>query len=528
MIRTFIVFGFAVVLAAISVSLVAPRDIDKPLLMELKEKYSRKHPPKVDHSKFAELNRDFSSPSEVTRECEKCHNLTAQEVMQSSHWNWEREDYIPGRGIVYLGKKNAINNFCISEKGNEQSCGKCHIGYGIDSEGHGFTDSANIDCLVCHDNTETYAKAPEKAGAPVSTLDFRNIAKNVGRPKRSNCGVCHFLGGGGNNVKHGDLETAMFEPAKALDVHMGVDSVNMQCVDCHRTERHNIAGKLYSLSSMNLRRISCDECHTRTPHEKDILNEHTIKVSCQACHIPVYAKENATKVHWDWSTAGKLRNGEPYVEEDETGNHKYMSIKGSFVWKKNLKPDYIWFNGTASHYLAGDKVEDPANPVVLNRLFGSYADEDSQVVPTKIHTAVQPFDPVNRIIIEPKLFAPEKGVGAFWKDFDWKTASEVGMKEAGLPFSGQVSFIETKMYWPVNHMVSAKEESVRCEECHNRSDSRLVGLTDFYLPGRDRSPLVDIGGKWLIILAILGIAGHGSLRILVRLKGDRKEASNGE
>lgn len=30
-----------------------------------------------------------------------------------------------------------------------------------------------------------------------------------------------------------------------------------------------------------------------------------------------------------------------------------MSIKGSFIWKRNVKPDYIWFNGTAFLVLVG-------------------------------------------------------------------------------------------------------------------------------------------------------------------------------
>ena len=46
-----------------------------------------------------------------------------------------------------------------------------------------------------------------------------------------------------------------------------------------------------------------------------------------------------------------------------------MSIKGSFVWGKNLKPDYVWFNGTASHYLIGDTV-DPSQPLKINELYG--------------------------------------------------------------------------------------------------------------------------------------------------------------
>jgi len=433
--------------------------------------------------------------------------------MAGNHWNWEREEYVEGRGIIYLGKRNAINNFCIGTSGNEQSCAKCHIGYGMDSEGKVYTDKENIDCLICHDNSETYAKANEQGGAPVSTLDFAKIAQSVGKPKRSNCGVCHFYGGGGNNVKHGDLDMAMFEPTKELDVHMGTDGMNLVCVDCHHAEQHNISGKLYSLSSMNRDRAYCEDCHTAAPHDDDILNEHTLKVACQTCHIPIYAKANATKMYWDWSTAGKLKNGEPYTEEDSMGNHSYMSIKGTFEWEKNVKPDYVWFNGTASHYLRGDVIKDTSKALVLNQLHGSYADDESKIYPVKIHIAKQPYDPVNKILIQPKLFAEEKGEGAFWKDFDWKTASEIGMKNAGLPFSGKISFIETEMYWPVNHQVASKENVVQCNECHTRNDSRLTGLKDFYLPGRDSSSIVDTLGKWLLILTVLGIFAHAVLRI---------------
>jgi hypothetical protein len=34
------------------------------------------------------------------------------------------------------------------------------------------------------------------------------------------------------------------------------------------------------------------------------------------------------------------------------------------------------------------------------------------------------------------------------------------MKSVGLPFSGDIGFVETEMYWPVNHMVAPKEQAV--------------------------------------------------------------------
>lgn len=514
-----IIFGFIALVFAFLIGALTPKDIEESETMKLRENFSKKHTPSVDHTQFDELKKSFTSPQQVTFACIKCHNKRAEEVMKSNHWNWEEPIYIKGRGVVYLGKKNAINNFCLGTEGNELACAKCHIGYGMESsKTFNFKDSTNIDCLICHDNTETYAKAQEKGGAPDPTLDFSYIAQNVGKPKRSNCGVCHFYGGGGNNVKHGDLEKSMFEPTKDVDLHMGIDNTNLQCIDCHKTEKHNIRGQLYSLASTNRNRVFCEDCHSQTPHQNDILNEHTVKIACQTCHIPIYAKVNATKTYWDWSTAGKLKNGEPYSEEDEDGNHTYLSTKGSFTWGKNLKPDYVWFNGTAEHYLMGDKIADTAIPLVLNKLNGSYSDPSSKIIPVKIMITKQCFDPVYKILSIPKLFDPKVGVGAFWKDFDCLRALEVGMAELGLPFSNTLDFIETKMYWPVNHMVSSKENSVKCVECHTRENGRLAGLKDFYMPGRDRSVFVDTAGTWLIVLALLGVFTHSTLRIVAKRK----------
>ncbi|OIO03822.1 MAG: cytochrome C [Elusimicrobia bacterium CG_4_10_14_0_2_um_filter_56_8] len=516
--NTIIIIASLCLLFAISIGVLSNKDIEPGTLTRLKAKYSQKHVPSADHTKFTALQKKFTSPRQVTEACIGCHNKRHEEVMRSAHWNWEKEEYIEGRGVVYLGKKNAINNFCISTPGNEKSCAKCHIGYGMDSKGTEFSDRGSVDCLVCHDNSETYTKAPDKGGAPLGTLDLNLIAQSVGKPKRTNCGVCHFFGGGGNNVKHGDLEKALFEPDRDLDVHMASAGQNLQCVDCHKTEKHNISGKMYSLSSMNQNRSTCEQCHTAAPHADTVLNEHTVKVACQTCHIPAYAKANATKMYWDWSTAGKLKNGKPYAEEDSMGNHSYMSIKGSFVWKKNVKPDYIWFNGTASHYLSGDKVDDKAGPLVLNPLHGSYADENSKIIPVKIHVANQPYDPENKILIQPRLFSENKGEGAFWKDFNWVSAARAGMKAIGLPFSGKVSFIKTEMYWPLNHMVAPKESSVKCSECHIREGGRLAGLNDFYMPGRDYSRTAEFLGKWLLLLSLLGVLAHGAGRIISRRK----------
>lgn len=491
----------------------------EPAHKKLVGTYAAKTKPAVDHSKFAQLQVDFKTPQQVTAACISCHNQRHQEVMASSHWNWGRKEYIKGKGIVALGKSNVLNNFCIGASGNEQSCAKCHIGYGAERKDFDYKNPLNVDCLACHDTTGTFVKGNAMGGMPDPKVSLKLVATHVGRPTRYNCGSCHFMGGGGNNVKHGDLEMAMMEPNKDLDVHMAVEGSSMQCVDCHTADKHKMQGKVYSIASMNSDRVECQSCHGALPHKDSMINEHMEKVSCQSCHIPTYAKENPTKLHWDWSTAGKLKDGKPYAEEGPDGKESYLSIKGSFTWGKNLEPDYVWFNGTADHYLLGDKVEDPSKPVVMNQLLGSYNDPDSKITPVKIHTAKVPYDPVNKILIEPKTFSAQKGDGGYWKDFDWVKAAEKGMEHVGQPFSGKVDFIETKMYWPINHMVSSKDKTVACAECHTRSDGRLAKVGGFYLPGRDRNGLVDGIGSFLIYASLLGITLHGVLRIASHFLG---------
>jgi len=512
-----IVFGM--VLGMIMLALHG-KGADSTPLAKLNEQYAKKTKASVDHSMFPQLKKRFAKPQDVTAACISCHNGRHTEVMQSTHWNWERTEYIAGKGIRPIGKRNALNNFCIGISGNEQSCNRCHIGYGYSDAKFNFQDPLNVDCLACHDNSSTYLKKADGAGMPDPSVDLSYVAQHVGKPDRTDCGTCHFFGGGGNNVKHGDLEQSLFDPTREVDVHMATGGPDMQCVDCHTAQKHQMLGKAYSVSSMNRNRVECERCHSAMPHADDVLNEHTYKVACQTCHIPIYAKVNPTKLYWDWSTAGKLKDGQPYEEKDSEGTDVYMSIKGSFKWGKQLKPDYIWFNGTASHYLIGDTF-DPSKPVKINELYGSYDNPDAKIYPVKIHRAKQIYDAENHYLIQPKTVSNKQGDGGFWREFNWQRAAEEGMKQIHLPYSGKYGFVETEMYWPINHMVSPKEQTVKCTECHTRENGRLAGLGGFYLPGRDYNAWVEYLGGGILAFTLAGVILHGSARLVMSRK--RKE-----
>jgi len=529
-VQRFLIIGFVLLLSFVFLSFGDEKDTgDNTEVLQPQKNYpiqnyvkkaDRNLEPSVDHSKFEILKQPFEDAHAVTAACLSCHTERDKEVMMTSHWKWEREEVLEGKGVVPLGKKNILNNFCIGVSGSEATCTRCHIGYGWADKSFDFNEPTNIDCLVCHDNSGSYKKGKGMAGLPDPSVDLNYVAQQVGSPTKENCGVCHFWGGGGNNVKHGDLDKAMLDCDRNVDVHMTTQGEDMSCVDCHVTDKHQMAGKVYALSSENKSRMTCEYCHTEAPHQTDILDEHVIRIACQTCHIPYYAKANATKMIWDWSTAGQLDDeGHAKMEHDAYGNHNYLSIKGNFVYDDNVKPEYLWFNGTSNHQLVSDIVD--TVPLQMNTLYGSYRDKGeiqkfdkpSKIWPVKVHRGKQIYDPINKTLIQPKLWDKETGQGAYWKDFDWDLASQLGMEYIGLPYSGEYDFIETEMYWPLNHQVSPAENSLACIDCHQRQNSRLESLTGFYLPGRDFSGPVEAAGIIFLALSLVGIIMHAACRI---------------
>lgn len=491
-------------------------------LEKLRISYSTGHKPSVDHTKFDVLKGPFKTPQEITRTCMTCHTETHNEVMASSHWNWDRIGYIEGRGLAAIGKKNVLNNYCIGVGGNELACASCHTGFGLTSvKDFDFSKAENVDCMSCHDNSGQYNKGTSMAGIPPAGVDLVKAARSVGKPMVENCGSCHFYGGGGNNVKHGDLDDALYTATRELDVHLAKDGLALSCVSCHTADNHLIKGQLYSVSSANVNRALCSDCHSSTPHLDPMQNLHSSKVSCQTCHIPTYAKANPTKMSWNWSDAGHLKDGKPFTLDDAHGEHSYMSQKGSFVWATNVTPEYVWFNGKADHYLLGDKIDTASGPVQINRLLGSHADPESQIVPVKVHRGDQIFDKNLLTLIQPKLYSSASGDSAFWKQFDWNLAAEKGMDEIGLEYSGEYGFVRTEMYWPINHMVAPASQALTCESCHTRNNGRLASLTDFYLPGRDRNEPLDKAGNWILLFSIAGIVIHGTLRVRLYLRTEK-------
>ncbi len=423
-----------------------------------------------DHSKLVKLP-DHPDPITVTKECIRCHDNAARDMLKSAHWLWRGPSpYTVGKEKRFnLGKgTNTINNFCISVASNWPRCTSCHAGYGWKDASFDFNDKTKIDCLVCHDTTQKYSKAPPAAGMPYEQIDLKEIAKHVGKPSRKTCGDCHFRGGGGDAVKHGDMNGVLYYPTRNCDVHMG--GMDFQCHECHKTRNHKISGRSLSLPVAEGSR-SCGDCHTKKPHKYHAgkgheghnilnhhLNRHAEHIYCQTCHSPVYAKCRPTKVWWDWSKAGDKKRK---PKKDKYGMPDYIWKKGEFKWKESAKPEYRWYNGKVKRYILGDKL-DPDKVVKLTEPDGDINDPRAKIYPFKTMRGKQMADAKYNYLIAPHLF----GKGGYWKTLNWDKAFADGMKAAGLKYSGKYRWVETVMYWGLNHETMPARNALGCAQCH--------------------------------------------------------------
>lgn len=502
----------------------------------------------ADHSKFEILQQEFKSGPEVTAACLSCHTEADDQVMHSIHFKWEYES---SSGQL-LGKSTVINAFCGNVAGNEARCTSCHAGYGWDDMASPPPQqSTAVDCLACHDRSGQYTKADTLAGHPplepvkpgqktitgadAWAVDLAKAAQSVGMPGRDNCGNCHFYGGGGDNVKHGDLSSALYMPAREVDVHMSPDGANMTCSTCHVSDQHQWAGSRYDMAAADhpdlapgAARVSasCESCHSENPHPNTLegmkLNDHVDVVACQTCHIPQFARGGvATKTFWDWSTAGRLgADGKPMHESNFTQSdgkqlHTYLSTKGDFDWGENVEPYYAWFDGQVE-YTTGDMEIDPTQVVEVNRIHGNAEDRDSRIWPFKQMVGRQAYDAGFNKLAYSHVWGPTTDT-AFWTNFDWGKAIEAGMAAAGSDYSGEFGFVDTHMYWPITHMVAPAEDAMNCAECHAK-DGRLDGLAGIYMPGTQSMSIVGILGRLMVLAALAGVIGHGLLRMVTRSK----------
>ncbi|MGI9233857.1 MAG: tetrathionate reductase family octaheme c-type cytochrome [Woeseiaceae bacterium] len=437
-------------------------------------------------------------PYEGTESCMNCHGKIGDDVLTTGHFTWEGvASNIEGFEGGIHGKKDILNNFCIAIPSNEGRCTQCHIGYDYKDATYDFSDPDNVDCLVCHDQTGTYAKAKTTAGLPEPGVDLalvaQSVAANSGVPTIDNCIDCHAKAGGGDNVKHGDLSMSLANTTRDFDVHMGTDGADLECVACHQVARdadgnllsHGIGGMPYHSVDEGVMK-QCDDCHG------DRFNIHvgtTVEtvlnfaghdaLACQVCHIPTFARNTSTKVEWYWADAGQ--DVDPVPVDAATGRPTYDKKKGTFVWANDVRPALRYFNGKYTKFLIGENDQYTSLPAMLAEPVGDYTDPNAMIYPFKKMIGNQPADAGNQTILVPHLFGAAGGPNAYWGKYDWNLALVDGAAATGQTYTGAFEFVDTEMYLSVNHEVAPKEQAYgmdgACGDCHldNQIDWAALG-----------------------------------------------------
>jgi octaheme c-type cytochrome (tetrathionate reductase family) len=444
-----------------------------------------------------------------TNDCLACHGLIGADMLMRAHFTWEGvATNITGFEGETHGKNDLINNFCVAVPTNEGRCSQCHAGYGYDDKNFDFADMTKVDCLVCHDQTGTYQKAPKTAGLPADSVDLGAVARSVAdnKPTIKNCIGCHAKAGGGDNVKHGDLALSLVNTTREFDVHMGTDGANVDCVFCHAVKKdssenvidHGIGGMPYhSVDEGDMQ--TCEGCHgdANSRHAgkpvEAVITSHPM-LACQVCHIPTFARQTPTKTEWYWEDAGDVPRGveyDPSFDYGENGVPVYDFMKGSFVWQNNVRPTLRYFDGKWDRFIIGanDKftgTPTPEAPVALGEPSADYTTAGAKIYPFKKMIGNQPADANNNTVLVPHLFGTKGGPNPYWGNWNWDLALQDGALYTGQTYSGAYQFVPTVMYLTVNHEVAPKEQAygytgnTSCGDCHNggQIDWTELGWTD--------------------------------------------------
>ncbi len=433
---------------------------------------------------------------EGTKTCLACHLTQALEMHGSVHYQWLGDaSEAVGLSTSLAGKLGGINDFCVYPDINwigkltnvagqqvDGGCARCHTGLGAKPQPQPSQEQLeNIDCLLCHSPiykrkvesvNGAFRFVPDEAAMGVGVL---NAATDIHLPDKNTCLNCHSKAGGGNNYKRGDLEEAHRTATASFDVHMAPQSAGgagLDCLDCHTTASHRIAGRGVDLRERDLPdMVACTNCHPQQPHGSATLNGHTARVACTACHIPEFAKVAATDMERDWSLPGEL--------DPATKLYEPHMLKASHV-----QPEYRFFNGRSQFYEFGTRaVPQPNGRVLMAGPLGSVQDAGAKIIPVKRHLGRQPQDPTTGRLLPLKI-------GVFFSTGDIGAAVAQGAAAVGWPYEGH-QFVATERFMGLFHEVAPASQALQCATCHdqNRLDWAELGYTP--LATRNGKPLCE-------------------------------------
>jgi hypothetical protein len=303
---------------------------------------------------------------------------------------------------------------------------------------------------LCHGPNYTRTVTQTSPGAftfiPAPGVDVVAVAQNVQAPNADMCSRCHLRAAGGPNYKHGEF------PTPQTDVHL---AAGFQCITCHKTEEHKIAGGGYMIAQeIPEVKVSCTNagCHAEAPHggaNAATLNGHLSRVACQTCHIPLIARSPGlpTQMVRDWTQS---------VLVTTTGLYDPLVTKAG-----NLIPTYLWWKYPY--------MKTPPAPV------GAITDTDARITPWKPMTVIAPFDAQTHTPLYIKA-------GVYSRTGDLTAAVNAGVPSQP-PYSGSWEPHAEPMFFDAIHQVRPASEALACADCHSEG-GRLDFLALGYPPDR--------------------------------------------
>ena len=378
--------------------------------------------------------------------CQMCHGNVTDEVIHSVHYTWEgkMDHYSPVAGSIarinWLGMLNETLNI-------PGGCGRCHIGGGEPPTApEQVTDEAKagIDCLICHSpvyDTSLRFPVQDAAGNWTLTQDRTVLAaRQAQRPTTENCLFCHQNVGGGPLLKRGvdfaPIEDKHGEASKA-DVHA---DAGMTCVDCHASQNHKIMGFAPDIWSRDLpdQRLTCDSCHTATPHGDPLIDNQHVRLDCRTCHVV----GTGGLVSRDWTAEPAYDPvTELYAPVDDVRD------------PNSVQPIFLWHNGQPA-------LPDQPWP-------GSRSDLTSSIQPFKLFESTAPVDAGSGEPIPLKL-------GIFYTQGDLEEAIAQGAAESGMDYSGSWQAADLTLPLQISHGIVGAQYARQCQDCHVPD-----GLIDF-------------------------------------------------
>jgi len=417
--------------------------------------------------------------AEYPANCLSCHYTEAMEMQSSTHYKWvgETPDMANSTGTIQGKLSNAVNSYCINIKGDWPVCGSCHVGRGKkpDSPDAGLE---NIDCLVCHNEEYSTSRTRLSDGSMGVKSPTDSMVQNISAPTRASCLSCHAKAGGADGVKRGDISLATAHNSDPeFDVHMNTSGKDLSCQKCHVFENHLVIGKgsdLRPTDDINRgSELSCTTCHTdkdsQGGHDNSTIDRHVSRVSCQTCHIPIYAKF-PTEVYRDWQIH---HDGQP--ADGNSGPGHPLTLK-----EGNLVPEYKFWNRISDNYLLGDDAS-----LIYNASKDTYQTslplgdvQEGKIYPFKYKKANQPMTVADSRLIALDTFEYLKVSG------DVITSIQKGLVNMGYSAEEPYVWVESDTYQLLNHGISPSSSALQCNSCHeNTSRMDLQGALGYKIKG---------------------------------------------